>query len=163
MDSKIILNRKKLINEVKKFKKAGKKIVFTNGCFDIVHAGHVKLLSDAKKMGDILVLGLNSDSSVRRLKGKNRPIVPQNERAEIMSALSSVDIVTVFYEDDPFNVIKDIKPDVLVKGGDWPLDKIIGADVVRSYGGAVKNIKYIKGQSTTNIIKKIMESHGNDV
>ncbi|HPD18584.1 MAG TPA: D-glycero-beta-D-manno-heptose 1-phosphate adenylyltransferase, partial [Candidatus Goldiibacteriota bacterium] len=143
MDSKIILNRKKLINEVKKFKKAGKKIVFTNGCFDIVHAGHVKLLSDAKKMGDILVLGLNSDSSVRRLKGKNRPIVPQNERAEIMSALSSVDIVTVFYEDDPFNVIKDIKPDVLVKGGDWPLDKIIGADVVRSYGGAVKNIKYI--------------------
>jgi rfaE bifunctional protein nucleotidyltransferase chain/domain len=114
-------------------------------------------------MGDVLVLGLNSDSSVRRLKGKNRPIVPQNERAEIMSALTSVDIVTVFYEDDPFNVIKDVKPDVLVKGGDWPLDKIIGADVVRSYGGTVKNIKYIKGQSTTNIIKKIMKSRGKDV
>ncbi len=159
MDSKIILNRKKLIRIIKKIKKSGKKIVFTNGCFDIIHTGHINLLNAAKKFGDVLILGLNSDSSVRRLKGKNRPIVPQHERAEIMSALSAVDIVTIFYEDDPYNIIKDIKPDVLVKGGDWPLDKIIGADIVKSYGGKVKNIKYIKGQSTTNIIKKILKNY----
>lgn len=157
MESKIILNRKKLINTIKKLKKSKKKIVFTNGCFDIIHAGHIKFLSVAKRLGDVLVLGLNSDSSVKRLKGSNRPIVPQKERAEIMSALSFVDIVTVFYEDNPFNIIKDIKPDVLVKGGDWPIDKIIGADIVKSYGGTVKNIKYIKGLSTTNIIKKILK------
>ncbi|MCX8092825.1 MAG: D-glycero-beta-D-manno-heptose 1-phosphate adenylyltransferase [Candidatus Goldbacteria bacterium] len=161
MKSKIILNRKKLIKEIKKLKNKGKKIVFTNGCFDIIHAGHIKLLNAAKKLGDVLVLALNSDSSVKRLKGEKRPIVPQSERAEIMAALSMVDIVTVFYEDDPYNIIKDLKPDVLVKGGDWPIDKIIGADIVKSYGGKVKNIKYIEGQSTTNIINKILNDYKN--
>lgn len=157
MKSKIILNREKLLNIIKKLKKLKKKIVFTNGCFDLIHAGHIKFLSAAKRLGDMLILGLNSDSSIKRLKGSNRPIVSQKERLEIMSALSFVDVVTVFYEDNPFNIIKDIKPDVLVKGGDWPIDKIIGADIVKSYGGIVKNIKYIKGLSTTNIIKKILK------
>ncbi|MCX7698110.1 MAG: D-glycero-beta-D-manno-heptose 1-phosphate adenylyltransferase [Candidatus Goldbacteria bacterium] len=161
MKSKIILNRKKLISEIKKLKNKGKKIVFTNGCFDIIHVGHIKLLNAAKKLGDVLVLALNSDSSVKRLKGEKRPIVPQNERAEIMAALTMVDIVTIFNEDDPYNIIKDVKPDVLVKGGDWPLDKIIGADIVKSYGGEVKNIKYIEGKSTTNIINKILNNYKN--
>lgn len=160
MNSKIILNRKKLTQTINRLKKTGKKIVFTNGCFDIIHTGHIHLLTKAKKLGDVLVLGLNSDSSIKRIKGKNRPIVPLSERLEIMSALFMVDIVTVFYEDDPYNIIKDIKPDVLVKGGDWTLDKIIGADLVRANGGIVKNLKYIKGQSTTNIIKKILKNYG---
>lgn len=159
MKNKIIFNRKKLIKTIKKYKKDGKKIVFTNGCFDIIHSGHINLLKTAKKMGDILVLGLNSDFSIKKLKGDNRPIIPLKERAEILSAISVVDIVTVFYEGNPFNIIKGIKPDVLVKGGDWPLDKIIGADIVKSYGGTVKNIKYIKGLSTTNIIEKIIKNY----
>lgn len=161
MNSKIILNRKKLIQTINRLKKSGKKIVFTNGCYDIIHIGHIHLLSKAKKFGDVLVLGLNSDSSIKRIKGEKRPIVPQNERLEVMSALTMVDIVTVFYEDDPYNIIKDIKPDVLVKGGDWALDKIIGADIVRANGGIVKNLKYIKGQSTTNIINKILKYYSN--
>lgn len=158
--SKVILNRKKLVSLIKTLKKRGKKIVFTNGCYDLLHAGHVRFLKAAKKMGDVLVLALNSDASVRRIKGKNRPITPETERAELMAGLACVDIVTLFHEDDPYNIIKDIKPDVLVKGGDWALDKIIGADVVEANGGRVRNIKYLKGKSTTNIIKRVMESYG---
>ena len=160
MNSKVIFNRKKLIARIKSLKKQGKKIVFTNGCYDILHAGHVRFLKKAVAMGDVLVLALNSDSSVKRLKGPNRPITPQDERAELMSALAPVGIVTVFYEDDPYNIINDIKPDVLVKGGDWALDRIIGADIVKANGGVVRNIKYVKGRSTTNIIKKVLESYG---
>jgi D-beta-D-heptose 7-phosphate kinase/D-beta-D-heptose 1-phosphate adenosyltransferase len=120
----------------------------------------VRFLKAAKKMGDVLLLALNSDSSVRRIKGKNRPITPQAERAELMAALAPVDVVTVFYEDDPYKIINEIKPNVLVKGGDWAPDKIIGADVVRAAGGVVRNIRYMKGKSTTNIIKKVLESYG---
>jgi len=160
MSKKVIMSRTKLVAAIKALKKRGKKIVFTNGCYDLLHAGHVRFLKAAKKMGDVLLLALNSDSSVRRIKGKNRPITPQSERAELMAALSPVDIVTVFYEDDPYNIIRDVKPDVLVKGGDWPLDKIIGADVVRENGGVVRNIRYVKGRSTTNIIKRVIESYG---
>jgi len=157
--NKVIFGRTKLKSAVKALKKRGKKIVFTNGCYDLLHAGHVRFLKAAKKMGDVLVLALNSDASVRRIKGKNRPITPQAERAELMAGLACVDIVTMFHEDDPYNIINDIKPNVLVKGGDWGLDKIIGADVVRANDGVVRNIKYLKGKSTTNIIKKVLESY----
>jgi rfaE bifunctional protein nucleotidyltransferase chain/domain len=156
---KVIFDRKKLIAKIKALKKQGKKIVFTNGCYDILHAGHVRFLKKAGKMGDVLLLALNSDSSVRRIKGPKRPITPQAERAELMSALEPVGLITVFYEDDPYEIIKDVKPDVLVKGGDWALDRIIGADIVRANGGKVRNIPYIKGKSTTNIIKKVLENY----
>ncbi len=156
---KIIFSRKKLLKTLKELKKQKKKIVFTNGCYDILHIGHIKFLKKAKKYGDVLLVALNSDSSVKKIKGEKRPIIPQRERAEILSALEFVDLLTVFYEPDPYNIIKDIKPDVLVKGGDWPLDKIIGSDIVKKEGGIVKNIKYIKGNSTTEIINKVLKNY----
>jgi rfaE bifunctional protein nucleotidyltransferase chain/domain len=143
--NKVIIDRKKLIETVTALEKSGKKIVFTNGCYDLLHAGHVRFLKAAKKMGDVLL---------------NRPITPEAERAELMAGLACVDIVTLFREDDPYKIINDIKPEVLVKGGDWALDKIIGADIVTANGGKVKNIKYLKGKSTTNIIKKVLQSYG---
>ena len=154
---KVIFDRKKLIVAIRKLKKQGKKIVFTNGCYDLLHGGHVRFLTAARKMGDVLVLALNSDASVRRIKGPKRPVTNQAERAEVMSALECVDIVTLFDENDPYNIIKDIVPDVLVKGGDWSLDKIIGADIVKAAGGKVRNVPYVKGKSTTNIIAKVMK------
>lgn len=157
MKNKIIIRRAELLEKVRAFKKQGKKIVFTNGCYDLLHGGHVRFLAKAKKMGDVLILALNSDASVRRIKGPKRPITPQSERLELMSCLESVDIATLFDEDDPYEIIKGVVPDVLVKGGDWAPDKIIGADVVRANGGKVRNIKYEKGKSTTNIIKKIVK------
>jgi D-beta-D-heptose 7-phosphate kinase/D-beta-D-heptose 1-phosphate adenosyltransferase len=157
---KIVFNRKKLIEKVKALHKQGKKVVFTNGCYDILHIGHVKLLTRARRLGDVLLVALNSDSSVRRIKGPKRPLVPQRERAEVLAGLECVGIVTVFNEDDPYNIIKDTLPDVLVKGGDWAIDKIIGADIVRQNGGTVRNIKYEKGKSTTNIVKKVIENYG---
>ena len=154
---KIIENRKKLVSAVMKLKRSGKKVVFTNGCYDILHVGHVRFLKAAKKMGDILLLALNSDASVRRIKGPKRPVTGQKERAELMAALDCVDIVAFFEEDDPYGIIKDVVPDVLVKGGDWPIDKIIGADIVKAAGGKVRNIKYIKGKSTTNVIARVLK------
>lgn len=156
---KIIFLRKKLINKINKLKRKQKKIVFTNGCYDILHIGHIKFLKSAKRYGDVLIVAINSDSSVKKIKGDLRPIIPQRERAEVLAALYFVDIVTIFYEDNPYNIISDIKPDVLVKGGDWPIDKIIGADIVRKNGGIVKNIKYIKGESTSGIINKILKNY----
>lgn len=132
-----------------------KKTVFTNGCFDILHYGHVRYLADAKSTGDILIVGLNSDASTRRLKGKNRPINTQKDRAEVLSALESVDYVVIFKEDTPYRLIKTLKPDILVKGGDWLKKDIIGADIVVSGGGKVLTIPYVKNRSTTNIIDKI--------
>ncbi|HRU39422.1 MAG TPA: D-glycero-beta-D-manno-heptose 1-phosphate adenylyltransferase [Candidatus Goldiibacteriota bacterium] len=158
--NRIILDRKKLISKVNSLKKAGKKIVFTNGCYDLLHVGHIRFLKAAKKLGDVLVLALNSDASVRRIKGPSRPVVPENERAELMSELECVDLVTLFHEDDPYNIISNLVPDVLVKGGDWALDKIIGADIVLENGGKVRNIRYLKGKSTTNVIRKVLESYG---
>jgi D-beta-D-heptose 7-phosphate kinase/D-beta-D-heptose 1-phosphate adenosyltransferase len=154
---KVIADRGKLLRAIKGLKKSGKKIVFTNGCYDILHVGHVRFLAAAKKLGDVLLLALNSDASVKRIKGPKRPVICQQERAELMAALECVDIVTFFGEDDPYEIIKATVPDVLVKGGDWALDKIIGADVVTAAGGKVKNIKYIKGKSTTNVIAKILK------
>ncbi len=140
---------KKILN-----KSPRKKVVFTNGCFDILHYGHVKYLKEAKSKGDILVVGLNSDESTRRLKGKNRPINPQMDRARVLAALESVDYVILFNENTPFRLIKVLKPDILVKGGDWTKEKIVGADIVLDRGGKVLTLSYVKNRSTTRIIKK---------
>ena len=135
------------------------RVVFTNGCFDILHAGHVKYLREAAKLGEVLVVGLNSDSSVKRLKGESRPINSQNDRAEILCALGFVDYVVIFEEDTPLNLIQVIQPDVLVKGGDYTPDKVVGADFVKSRGGELFLIPFVEGKSTTNIIRKIEESN----
>lgn len=140
-------------------RKKGETIVFTNGCFDIIHAGHVRYLNKAKSLGDILIAGLNSDISVRKIKGEKRPIVPQKERAEVLSGLEAVDYVVIFNEPTPIKLIKAVLPDVLVKGSDWAGHAIVGADVVKKAGGRIARIKLVKGRSTTNIIKKILELH----
>ncbi|MFC1567104.1 D-glycero-beta-D-manno-heptose 1-phosphate adenylyltransferase [bacterium] len=145
----------KLIPILNKLRKENKKIVFTNGCFDILHKGHIKYLKDAKKCGDILVIGLNSDTSVRALKGKNRPIYPQSERAEVLSALDCVDYIVLFDESTPYQIIKKVSPDILVKGGDYTLGTIVGRRFVHSKGGRVITIPLVKGKSTSDIIKKI--------
>jgi rfaE bifunctional protein nucleotidyltransferase chain/domain len=135
---------------------AGKKIVFTNGCFDLIHTGHTRYLAIARSFGGLLVVAVNSDSSVRTIKGEKRPINSQADRAETLAALESVDFVTVFDEPDPYRVISALQPDVLVKGGDWPVEKIIGGDIVQARGGKVVNVPYVKGASTTGIIEKIL-------
>lgn len=155
------MNRLKNLNELigirKELKSQNKIVVFTNGCFDILHAGHVDYLNKAKSLGDVLIVGLNSDSSMKKIKGDNRPIVPQNERAFIISNLKSVDYVTIFEEETPYELIKKLVPDVLVKGADWSKDKIIGGDVVEAAGGKVVTIEFVNFQSTTNIINTILE------
>jgi D-beta-D-heptose 7-phosphate kinase/D-beta-D-heptose 1-phosphate adenosyltransferase len=135
----------------------GKKIVFTNGCFDILHCGHILYLEKAKELGEVLILGLNSDISVKRLKGNNRPIVPERDRALVTAALESVDYVCIFEQDTPWELIELIQPDVLVKGGDWQVDKIVGADIVQKKGGKVLSLNYEQGISTTNIIERIKQ------
>jgi len=139
-------------------KKKGKRIVFTNGCFDLLHFGHVNYLHQAKKRGDILVVGVNSDRSVKRIKGKNRPIIDEKNRLSVIAALESVDYVVLFNEDTPLNLIKALRPDILVKGADWDKKDIVGGDFVSSYGGRVMNIKLSKGYSTTEIIRKIAKT-----
>jgi D-beta-D-heptose 7-phosphate kinase/D-beta-D-heptose 1-phosphate adenosyltransferase len=138
---------------------AGKRIVFTNGCFDLIHTGHTRYLARAKSFGDILIVAVNSDRSVRGLKGDKRPINAEHDRAETLAALEAVDFVTVFDEPDPFDVIAALQPDVLVKGGDWPVDKIVGRDIVEKRGGKVINVPFIEGQSTTGIIDRIVKRH----
>ena len=135
---------------------AGKKVVFTNGCFDIIHTGHTRYLAIARSFGDILVVAVNSDASVRTIKGDKRPITSQAERAETLAALESVDFVCIFDEPDPYKVISALQPDILVKGGDWPIEKIIGRDMVEARGGKVVNVPYVQGASTTGIIEKIL-------
>jgi D-glycero-beta-D-manno-heptose 1-phosphate adenylyltransferase len=135
-----------------------KKTVFTNGCFDILHAGHVQMLNEAKKQGSYLIVGLNSDTSVKRLKGETRPVNKQLDRKYLLENLKSVDEVIIFEEDTPLNLIKKIRPDVLVKGGDWSLDQIIGGDFVIDNGGEVKSLIFKDGYSTTNTIKKMQEN-----
>ncbi|WP_456324459.1 D-glycero-beta-D-manno-heptose 1-phosphate adenylyltransferase [Desulfonauticus submarinus] len=155
MDKLIGLNE--FLNLKKKFKH--KTIVFTNGCFDILHPGHVDYLSKAKQLGDILVIGLNSDSSIRRIKGSKRPINSEKDRARVLSALSCVDFIIIFQEDTPYKLISKIQPDILVKGGDWPVEKIVGRDVVLKKGGKVLNIKLLEGYSTTKIIENILSKY----
>jgi D-beta-D-heptose 7-phosphate kinase/D-beta-D-heptose 1-phosphate adenosyltransferase len=154
-----IRSRFELKEILKKKKGEGNKVVFTNGCFDILHVGHIRYLEEAKKFGDILVVGLNSDSSVKKLKGMNRPYLPQNDRAEILAALEPVDFVTIFSENTPVQLISELKPDVHVKGGDYKsLEQLPEAKVVSSYGGKVVLVSEIKDRSTTSIINKIKRS-----
>lgn len=132
-----------------------KKVVFTNGCFDILHAGHVQYLEEAKSLGDILVVGLNSDASVQRLKGRNRPVNIQEDRALVLAALEAVDFVIIFTEETPYNLIKALQPDILVKGGDWKEEDIVGSDIVTAKGGKVISLPFKAGLSTTGIIKRL--------
>lgn len=132
----------------------GKKIVFTNGCFDLLHIGHVRYLQQARALGDYLVVGVNSDNSVRRLKGPSRPVQNENDRAEILAALEAVSFTIIFDEDTPENLITAVHPDVLVKGGDWKIADIVGAPFVLSYGGKVMSLQFVDGKSTTKIIEK---------
>lgn len=136
-------------------KNQGKKIVFTNGCFDIIHKGHVTYLNEAKKLGDLLVIGLNSDASVKRLKGPERPINNEMDRQYVMGQLKPVDFVEIFHEDTPLNLILKVRPKVLVKGGDWKIDQIVGAKEVIESGGEVFSLQFVDGYSTTSIIHKI--------
>ncbi|PLX99362.1 MAG: bifunctional heptose 7-phosphate kinase/heptose 1-phosphate adenyltransferase [Desulfuromonas sp.] len=140
----------------------GRKIVFTNGCFDLLHVGHVKYLQKARKLGDLLVLGLNSDESIRRLKGKNRPLICEDERAHILAALDCIDHVVLFSEDTPYELIAAIKPDILAKGEDYAVEDVVGRDVVESYGGRVELVTFEEGKSTTNIIKKVLDQYGHE-
>ncbi len=152
-----IKNPKELKKIIEGLKKEKKRVVFTNGCFDILHYGHVSYLERAKKLADILIVAINSDNSVKRLKGKQRPVVKLQNRMNVLAALESVDFVTFFSQDTPLELIKFLEPHILVKGGDWNRNKIIARDVVESYGGKVVTMPYIKGQSTTKIIKKLQE------
>jgi len=156
--NKKLLNRAEVSAVSNSLKQDGKKVVFTNGCFDILHIGHIELLESAKSLGDILVVGLNSDDSVKRLKGIGRPINSVRERVRILSALEFVDYVVIFNEDTPYELLREIRPDFLIKGGDYSLDEIVGRNIVESYGGKVKVIPVLKGKSTTDIINKIMQS-----
>ncbi|MCK9211875.1 MAG: D-glycero-beta-D-manno-heptose 1-phosphate adenylyltransferase [Ignavibacteriaceae bacterium] len=155
-----IYTRAEILQIRKKLKAEKKKVVFTNGCFDVLHAGHVDYLNKAKAAGDVLILGLNSDASVKKIKGEKRPIVPQEERAFILSNLKAVDYVTLFDEDTPQEIIGELIPDVLIKGADWSIDKIVGRDIVEANGGEVKTISFVTDQSTTNIIQTIIERYG---
>jgi rfaE bifunctional protein nucleotidyltransferase chain/domain len=157
MDEKII-KREALKEKVQALKRAGKSIVFTNGCFDFLHVGHVRYLKAAKAQGDVLVVGLNSDGSVRQIKGPRRPLVPQHERAEILASLACVDFVTLFDEPDPAMLIRLLMPDVLVKGADWATEAIVGRDIVESAGGRVVRIPLTEGVSTSGMIEKILAS-----
>lgn len=147
-----------LKRKIKRLKQEGKKIVFTNGCFDILHYGHVKYLADAKAKGDYLVVALNSDASVSKIKGKKRPIVAQADRLRIVASLASVDFVVLFAQKDPLKVIKALSPDILIKGSDWSKKNIVGADFVESYGGKVLTVNLVKGRSTSALIKKIVRN-----
>lgn len=155
-----ILNRADLLKLRNNFKIENKKVVFTNGCFDILHAGHVDYLAKAKASGDILVVALNSDISVKSIKGDKRPIVNENERAFIIANLKPVDYVTFFDEDTPEVIIKELVPDILVKGADWDINKIVGKDTVENNGGKVITIEFINFQSTSNIIETVLERYG---
>ncbi len=154
---KTIYNSTDVLNFLNELKAQNKKIVFTNGVFDIIHSGHVEYLTEAKSLGDVLIVGLNSDSSVKMIKGDKRPIVQQDNRAYVLANLKPVDFVVIFDEDNPLNVIKRVMPDILVKGADWDEDKIIGSDIVKQSGGEIKRIKFVENNSSTNIIERIKE------
>ncbi len=156
---KKIVTRAALRREMRKMRRQGKRIVFTNGCFDILHAGHLKVLHRAKRAGDVLVVGLNSTSSVRALKGHGRPVMPEAERASLLAALEYVDYVVLFRTRTPRNLIISLMPDVLVKGGDWKPGSIVGAREIRARGGKVLAVPYESGKSTTSIITRIRNGH----
>lgn len=157
IESKIIC-QKDLSNLILKWREENQKIVFTNGCFDLLHLGHIDYLAKAKDLGDRLIIGVNTDSSVKRLKGKNRPLQDENSRLHILAALHSVDAVVLFDDDTPYELIKKIQPDILVKGADYKIENIVGYDIVTSRGGSVQTIEFIEGYSTTNIEQRILNS-----
>ncbi len=154
-----IISRAAIAQKVARWKKEGKKIVFSNGCFDILHRGHIEYLAKASSLGDILIIGLNADISVKRIKGQTRPINDEQARAILMAALSFVDAVVLFEEDTPYNLINLIRPDFLVKGKDYKAKDVVGYDILREYGGRVKTIKLVDGYSTSDIEKKIIMLH----
>jgi rfaE bifunctional protein nucleotidyltransferase chain/domain len=157
MNHKKIRNIKAIKSIVARLKARRKKVVFTNGCFDILHVGHIRYLRKAKKLGDILVVGLNTDRSVKEIKGAKRPIVPQKDRAEVLAALEFVDYVVLFDEPDPFSLIEKVRPTILVKGADWPKGKIIGREVVEKAGGRVVRIPLVAGASSSGVIERIIQ------
>jgi len=144
-----------LVRLVRRAQRRGNTVVFTNGCFDLLHAGHITLLERARRCGDLLIVGLNSDRSVRHLKRRGRPILPQRERARLLAALESVDYVTIFHEPTPAQALSRLRPNVLVKGADWKTGEIVGAQEVRSWGGSVRRLRFVAGRSTTRVLKKI--------
>jgi D-beta-D-heptose 7-phosphate kinase/D-beta-D-heptose 1-phosphate adenosyltransferase len=150
-----VIVREALIRERARLRGGGSRVVFTNGCFDLLHAGHVRYLREARSLGDVLMVALNSDASVRALKGPGRPILSQDERSEVLAALASVDYVTVFEEETPRELIASLLPDVLVKGGDWPIESIVGREEVEAAGGRVLSLPYLKGASTSEIVNRI--------
>lgn len=150
-----ILDKAAIVQERLRLRGEGKRLVFTNGCFDLLHPGHVRYLKEARSLGDALVVALNSDRSVRVLKGEGRPILNEAERAEVISALGAVDYVVVFDEETPRELIKELLPDVLVKGGDWTLDGIVGREEVEAAGGIVHSLPYVEGSSTSEIIERV--------
>lgn len=141
---------------------AGERVVFTNGCFDLLHPGHVRYLAQARELGEALIVGLNSDRSVRELKGPRRPILRAEERAEVMAALACVDFVTIFDEPTPLELIARLRPDILVKGGDWGVDAIVGRDEVEAEGGIVRSLPFVDGCSTTELIQRIVDRFGSE-
>lgn len=147
-------SRNEILEILKRERQKKNKIVFTNGCFDLLHVGHVRYLQEAKKLGNFLVVALNTDTSVQKLKGPQRPIQNEKDRAEILAALECVDATVLFNEDTPAEIIQQIRPDILVKGGDWKIEQIVGADFVQSYGGTVKSLRFVDGKSTTSLIEK---------
>jgi len=149
----MIIKINNLLKKIKLFRENGKRIVFTNGCFDIIHSGHIRVFKKCRSLGDIVIVGLNSDSSVRRLKGPKRPINNQKDRAEVVDSIRYVDYVVIFSELTPYKIIKMIKPDFLVKGGDYKKDEVVG----REFAGKVVIVKMLKGRSTTKIIEKILD------
>ncbi len=152
-----VVSLEELVSIRNSLRSNGKRVVFTNGCFDLLHRGHVEFLNEAKRFGDLLVVGLNSDASMSRIKGKNRPIVPQEDRAFVLSNLAAVDYVAIFEEDTPLEMISALLPDVLVKGADWGIDEVVGKEVVECAGGLVRTIPLVPNRSTTDIVKKIVK------
>ena len=155
----MVIDRKNIGNVVTTLKAEGKKIVFTNGCFDILHVGHVRYLNEAKALGDILILGLNSDSSVKSLKGSNRPINNESDRAEVLSALKAIDYVVIFDEKTAENIVGEVKPDIYAKGGDYSIDTLPEAKIVAEHGGKTVLLQLVDGKSSTNIINKCKENN----
>ncbi len=153
----MILAQDQAVRYVEQLRASNKRVVFTNGVFDLLHPGHVRYLVDARRQGDALIVGINSDRSVRAIKGPGRPIFPEQERAEVLAALACVDAVCVFDEPTPFEIISRLQPDVLVKGADWAADAIVGRDVVEARGGRVVRIPFAKGYSTTSILDRIRQ------
>jgi len=157
-----VLSREALASESLRLRGEGRSLVFTNGVFDLLHVGHLRYLRLARALGDALAVGLNADACVKRLKGDKRPILPESERAELLAALTCVDYVCIFEEDDPRALIKTVVPQILVKGGDWPVEKILGRDTVEAAGGKVLSLPFVEGRSTTAIVRDIAEKYGKE-